>query len=103
MSDTRVGYGKYTTVAAGQTAAAVGAAATGIFLKRLIVVPATTSPGAVTLIDGDTSITIFPGGASSVNELRPMDVPVEANSANATTPGWKITTGANVSVIAVTG
>lgn len=92
--------GKYETVAAGQTAQPLGAGggAPGDYLSHLIIIPATTSPGVVTLLDGATSIAIFVGGATSVADLAPIVVPVEAVAANA---GWKITTGANVSVIAV--
>lgn len=103
MSDTRVGYGKYTTVAAGQTAAAVGTQATGVHLKGLLIVPAVAAAGAVTLIDGNVSITIYVGGATTaLTEVKPIWVELGMNAVVTTTPGWKITTGADVSVIAVT-
>lgn len=89
----------YETVAASATAQVLGVTGnTGDYLRRLIIVPATTSPGNVLLLDGSTSITVFTGGASSVNELRPMEIDVDAIS---TTGAWKITTGTNVSVIAI--
>ena len=89
----------YETVAASATAQVLGVTGnTGDYLRRLIIVPATTSPGNVLLLDGSTSITVFTGGASSVNELRPIELDVDAIS---TTGAWKITTGTNVSVIAI--
>lgn len=89
----------YETVAASATAQVLGATgATGDYLRRLIIVPGTTSPGNVLLLDGSTSITVFTGGASSVNELRPIELDMDVVS---TTGAWKITTGTNVTVIAV--
>lgn len=89
----------YETVAASQTDQAMGATGgAGNFLSGLLVVPATTSPGAVSIKDGGGSaITVFTGGASSVVSLVPFFVTVLARSASG---AWKITTGANVSVIA---
>lgn len=89
----------YETVAASQTAQVLGATgATGDYLNFVLVVPATTSPGNVLLLDNATSITIFAGGASSVTSLIPFPIPIQAKSVNG---AWKITTGANVSVVAV--
>lgn len=91
---------QYETVAAGQTTQALGVTgAAGDFLEGVLIIPATTSPGAVAIKDGaNTAITIFTGGAGSVASLVPFFVPVCANSAAG---AWQITTGANVSVIAV--
>lgn len=90
---------KYETVAASQTAQVLGATgAKGDHIKRLIIIPASTSPGAVALLDDTTSINILPGGATSVTELKPMVVDLDLLSVNG---AWKVTTGANVSVIAV--
>src|SRR4051812_26437820 len=60
--------GEYETVAASQTDQALGATgATGDWLARIIIVPASTSPGAVSIKDGaGSAIPIFTGGASSV-------------------------------------
>jgi hypothetical protein len=89
----------YETVAASQTDQPMGATGgTGNYLSGLLIVPATTSPGAVSIKDGGGSaITVFTGGASSVLSLVPFFVPVLARS---TGGAWKVTTGANVSVIA---
>lgn len=91
---------EYETVAASQTTQALGATgAVGDVLQRLVVIPATTSPGAVAIKDGDGSaITVFAGGASSVTELKPIVVELGiASGAGA----WQVTTGANVSVLAI--
>lgn len=88
----------YETVAASQSDQALGTTgAAGDFLRGLLVVPATTSPGAVSIKDGNgSSITVFTGGASSVGSLIPFPIPIGARSTAGT---WKVTTGANVSVI----
>ncbi len=93
------GSGEYETVAASQTAQVLGATgATGDYLAGLLVVPATTSPGVVTILDNATSINVFAGGASSVSNLVPFFIYIGANSVSG---AWKVTTGANVSVFAV--
>ena len=93
----------YETVAASQSEQPMGAAgAVGDYLAGVLIVPATTSPGAVSVKDGNGSaITIFAGGAGSVVTLHPFFVPIGARCVAATTPGWKITTGANVSAVGV--
>ena len=67
-------------------------------LDCLLVIPATTSPGAVSIEDGaGTNYTLFAGGATSVSTLIPF--PIDMRNIAAGT-GWEITTGANVAVIA---
>lgn len=91
--------GEYETVAASQTAQPLGATgAAGDYLSGLLVVPASTAPGNVVLLDNATSITVFAGGASSVSNLVPFFIPICARSVSG---AWKVTTGANVSVFAV--
>lgn len=90
---------EYETVAASQTGQALGASgAKGDYLAGLLVIPASTSPGAVAVLDGATSITVFAGGASSVGGLVPFFIPLGLRS---TGGAWSVTTGASVSVIAV--
>lgn len=91
---------EYETVAASQTDQILGATgATGDYLSGLLIVPATTSPGAVSIKDGSGSaITVFTGGASSVSGLVPFFVPLGIKCTGA---AWKVTTGANVSAIGV--
>ena len=93
------GAGEYETVAASQTAQTLGATgATGDYISGVLVVPATTSPGNVLLLDNATSITVFAGGASSVSNLVPFFIPLGMISVSG---AWKITTGANVSCIGI--
>ena len=99
VSITDITNAEYETVAASQTAQVLGATgATGEYLSGLLVTPATTSPGNVLLLDNATSITVFTGGASSVSNLVPFFIPIGAKSVSG---AWKVTTGANVSVIGV--
>lgn len=92
--------GDYETVAASQSDQSLGATgAKGDFLVGLLVVPATTSPGAVSIKDGaGSAITVFAGGASSVLSLHSFFIPLGIESASG---AWKVTTGSNVSVLAV--
>jgi hypothetical protein len=94
------GDAEYETVAASATDQAMGATgAAGDFLQGLLIVPATTSPAAVSIKDGaGSAITIFTGGATSVSNLVPFFVPLGLVSLSG---AWKVTTGANVSAIAV--
>jgi hypothetical protein len=90
---------QFETIAASQTDQVLGASgARGDFLKSVLVVPASTSPGAVSIKDGSGSaITLFAGGAASVTELKPFSVPLGIVS---TGGAWSISTGANVSAVA---
>lgn len=89
---------EYETVAASQTAQVLGGSGTtGDYLGGLLVIPASTSPGAVTILDNATAIPVFVGGATSVSNLVPFFVPIQARSVSGP---WKVTTGASVSVIA---
>jgi hypothetical protein len=98
-SVTAVNPSNYETIAASQTAQALGASgATGDFINGLLVVPATTSPGNVLLLDNATSITVFTGGATSVSNLVPFFIPLGMTSVSG---AWKVTTGANVSAIGI--
>lgn len=96
----------YITVAASQTAQVLGSGASGVggakgnYLKRLIIIPGTTGAGAVTLIDGSggsaVSIPVFVTG--TLADLSPIVIDLDMVSQ---VGAWAITTGANVSVIAV--
>lgn len=89
--------GEYEDVAASATAQPLGAAGNaGDYCLALLIIPATTSPGAVALLDGGTSKTVFTGGPSSVADLKPFLVVVQSKALNS--GGWKVTTGLNVSV-----
>jgi hypothetical protein len=94
---TNLTVGEYETVAASQTAQVLGTTgAAGNYLDRIIIVPATGSPGAVTILDNATSISIFAGYSNG--STAPISIPLGMTSVSG---AWKITTGANVSVIAV--
>jgi hypothetical protein len=97
---TNFGAGKYETVAASVTAQVLGnTGAIGDYIEGILVIPATTSPGLVTLLDSSsTSIPVFVGGASSIATLHPFFIPLGMISLNG---AWKLTTGANVSCIAI--
>jgi hypothetical protein len=90
----------YKTVAASQTAQLLGAAGkVGDYLHGLLVVPATLAAGSISIIDGATSISVFVTG--TLSDLKPFWIPIHSRCVSTTTPGWYVTTGANVSVIAV--
>ena len=91
----------HTNVVASDAEQVLGATGqTGETLASLTIVPLTTSPGQVGLRDGfgTTEIILFEGGATSVADLKPFTIPLNARSLNG---GWYVTTGANVTVLAV--
>ena len=89
--------GQYETVAASQTAQALGATgAVGDYLAGLLIVPAATNAGTVALLDDTTSMNVFVTG--TLADLTPIWLPLGMRSVNG---AWKITTGASVSVIGV--
>jgi hypothetical protein len=88
----------YETVAASQTAQVLGTVGQpGDYLAGLIVVPASTDAGAISITDDTTAITVFTGGTGSLSNLVPFPIPLGLRSK---TGSWKVTTGADVSVIA---
>ena len=94
-----VSHTDYETVIASQTAQILGdEGKAGDVLEYLVITPATTSPENVLILDLATSITVFAGGAGSVSDLTPIRVKLGMRSVNG---AWKVTTGANVSVLAV--
>lgn len=89
----------YETVAASQTAQVLGSTgAIGDYITGLLITPANTSPGLVTLLDNATTMFSFVGGASSLTELKPFFIPLGMLSVSG---AWKVTTGANVQVTAI--
>lgn len=91
---------EYETVAASQTAQALGATgAAGDIIRGILVVPAIVACGLVTLLDGSTSIPVFVGGGTTaLVDAKPFFIPLGLKSVSG---AWKITTGASVSCIAV--
>jgi hypothetical protein len=93
-----LGY-EYEKVAASQTDQVLGATgATGNLINGILVIPATTAPGAITLKDGATSILVFTGGTGSVSNLVPFLIPLGIRSVSG---AWSLTTGTNVSCVAI--
>jgi hypothetical protein len=91
----------YETVAAGASDQILGAVGkVGDVLSRLIITVGTAATAAVSIKDGDGSaIPILPnspGGGVGV-----YTVEVNARCNRATTPGWKVTTGAGSTVLAI--
>jgi hypothetical protein len=88
----------YQTVAASQTAQVLqtSTGAIGDYLGSCLITPSSTSPGVVTALDNAVSIPLFSGGASSLSNLVPFSVYVNAVSVSG---AWKITTGASVTVV----
>lgn len=93
--------GEFETVAASATAQVIGTTgAVGDYLSHLLIIPATAAAGAVSLKDGaGTAISVFAGGGTTaLPTLAPFAIPLGVYSALG---GWSVTTGANVSVLAV--
>lgn len=88
----------YEEVAAGQTAQQLGpVGGLGDVLERLVVNVTAAATSQVTLIDGNVSMVIVPANTP----IGVYSVRVGARARVTTTPGWKITTAAGVSVVAV--
>lgn len=94
-----VNTGEYETVAAGQSDQILGAAgAVGDWLERVICIVATAATSTVSIKDGNGSaISLLPANTA----IGTYSIPIGMKAVNATTPGWKVTTGAGVSVIGV--
>lgn len=84
----------YVTVAAGQTDTVLGRRS-GDVLSHIVIQPATTGAGAVTVKDGSATIYTFTSG--TLADLSPKTVPFGISSFGS----LSITTGANVAVLAV--
>lgn len=96
FSVTEAGY-EYETIAASATDQVMGATgATGDYIERLIIQPVTTAAGTVVLKDNATTIFTFTTG--TLSDLKPIIVPLNLYSVSG---AWKVTTGANVTAIAI--
>lgn len=74
---------QYFPAPASASALVLGAnGATGDYLSHILIVPETTSPGAVTVVDGSSANIVFTGGASSVTSLAPFIAVLGAASRN---------------------
>ncbi len=90
---------QYETVAASQTDQIMGATGgVGDYLEGVLCVVATAATSQVQIKDGNgTAITVLPNSVGA--GVGSYYVPLGLVTANATTPGWKITSAAGVSVI----
>lgn len=89
----------YETVAAGQTDQVLGpAGGLGDVLETLVIAVATAATSTVSIKDGDGSAIPIMAANTPVGVYW---LHVGARAKNATTPGWKVTTGAGVSVVGV--
>lgn len=99
---------EYATVAAGSTDQAIGGSeggdtgsgVIGDYLSHVIIVPAASAAGAVSIRDGSgPALSLFAGGGTTaLTSLAPLVVFLGLRSRSG---AWKVTTGANVSAIAV--
>jgi len=89
----------YETVAISQTDQVLGAVgARGDVLKRIVAVVATALTSTISIKDGNGSaISILPANTA----IGAHNIELGMIAKNATTPGWKITTGAGVSLLAI--
>ena len=89
---------EYVAVAAGQTTAQISRAgnAKGDYLDRVILIPASTAAGGITLYDGGTAIL-----ASAVPKASELVVTVELGITSQTSKGFNITTGSSMAILAV--
>ena len=89
--------GQYETVAASQTAQVLGGTgAAGDYIDHIILVVSTAATAATSILDGATSIAVFPnspGGGIGTYTINLGMVSVSG--------AWKVTTGAGVAAIAV--
>ena len=95
------GAGEYEAVGSSATDQILGATgAVGDYLAGLLITPTTTGAGSVSIKDGNgSSIAIFNTG--TLSNLVPFFVPLGIVAVNATTPGWKVTTGTGVTVLGI--
>lgn len=73
------------------------------YLAGVLIIPGTSAAGAVSIKDGNGSaISIFAGGGTTaLTDLKPFIVPLGLYALAGTTPGWKVTTGTNVTAIGI--
>lgn len=93
----RVVSAEYETVAASQTDQMMGpTGAIGDTIEAILVIPSSTTVGAISIEDGATNTTVYAGGTVSA-DLKPFVIPLY--SIASVSGGWEITTGAGCSLI----
>lgn len=96
---TRESRGDYEAVAASQTDQILGATgAAGDWIQRVIVTVGTSATGTSSLTDGNG--TTMPLTAANT-PIGVYTIELGMKARNATTPGWKITTGAGATAVGV--
>lgn len=89
----------YEAVGASATDQILGpAGAVGNILERLIISVATSATGTVSIKDGNGSAIVITAANTPIGVYT---VAIGARCVNATTPGWKVTTGAGATVLGV--
>jgi hypothetical protein len=83
----------YKTVAASQTTAQI--CGQGGYIESITIICPSSTPGGVTLLDGSTNIMVIPTGAGDGTKAYTVRVGAYSESSG----GFKVTTGASVSVI----
>lgn len=93
----------YETVAAGQSGQTMGPVGkVGDLLERLIITVNTAATAAVSVADGNgAAIPIMPNSPGGGVGVYTVEFGEGMRAQNATTPGWKVTTGAGSTAVAV--
>lgn len=97
-------YSQYETVPVSATDQVMGASGAQYdYLAGLLIIPGTVAAGAVSIKDGNGSaISVYAGGGvTALTDLKPFMVPLGLYALAPTSPGWKITTGTNVTAIGI--
>lgn len=96
-------YSNYFTAAASATTLMGATGAVGDYLAGVVIIPGVAAAGTVGITDGNGStISLFAGGGTTaLPTLAPFFVPLGAAAKIATTAGWRIINGANVTAIGV--
>jgi hypothetical protein len=91
---------QYVTVAASVTTAPISRTV-GSYLESVTIIPGTTASGAVTVLDGTVAILTIPA-AAALGQSAPYNLRLGIRAIKPSTdPGFKITTGASVTCLAV--
>lgn len=91
---------KYETVAVSQTAQIMGGtgAVGDIFIRLIAIVSTSGANGTCSIVDGNgTAISIIPASAPIGVHVVELGI----KSVNATTPGWKVTTGSACTAVGI--
>jgi uncharacterized heparinase superfamily protein len=89
----------YESVAVSQTDQILGPnGAAGDILERLVITVSTAATSTVSIKDGNGSAISIMAANTAIGVY---SIDVGARAVNATTPGWKVTTGAGASVVAI--